>query len=75
MEWDPGPGVTQSPGGDGGVRREHVSPKMWGRAPSPFAIGSGTHRCLSHPSTWPPLFVATDNNNKYRGNMCLRREM
>lgn len=74
MERDLGLGVTQCLGGDGGVHREHVSPKTWGRAPSPFAIGSGAHRCLSQPGMWPPLFVATDNNNNFRGNMCLRRE-
>lgn len=70
----PGPWGHPEPGEDGGLCGEHVSPKTWGRAPSPFAIGSGAHRCLSHAGTWPPLFVATDNNNKHRGNTCLRRE-
>lgn len=75
MERDPGTGVTWSPEEDGGVHVEHNLPKIWGHAPSSFAIGSGNHRCLSHPGTWPPLFVATDNNSKSLGIISLRKEM
>lgn len=74
VERDPGFGVTRSPGGDGGVCGEHILLTTWGRAPSLFAIRSAAQRCPSRPGTWPPLFVATDNNNKDRGNMCLSRE-
>lgn len=44
VERDPGTGVTWSPEEDGGVHGEHNLPKIWGHAPSSFAIGSGNHR-------------------------------
>lgn len=64
------------PGAWGGIREmhgEYILTERWECVPSPFTTRSGTHRSLRYPSSlWPLLFEATENNNQYRANMCLR---
>lgn len=52
---------------------EYILTQIQECVPSPFTTRGGTHSSLRHPgSVWPFLFAATENNNKYRENTCLR---
>lgn len=69
----PGLGVTGSLGGIREMHGEYILAETWEYVPSPFTTRRGIHRSLRHPgSVWPLQFSATENNNQYRVNMCLR---